>query len=109
MQAIETDAKPTWYAEPVPAVAEAFGVAPERGLSAAEAAQRLASHGPNRLTSARKESPIAAFIRQYEDFMQVILLVAAVVNLVVTQDIGTSLVLTGLTVFNAVIGLRQES
>ena len=41
--------------------------------------------------------------------MQIVLLVAAVVNLVVTGDVGTSLVLAGLTLFNAVIGLRQES
>jgi Ca2+-transporting ATPase len=41
--------------------------------------------------------------------MQIILLVAAVVNLLVTGDIGTSLVLAGLTLFNAVIGLRQEA
>ncbi|MFC7480975.1 cation-translocating P-type ATPase [Luedemannella flava] len=106
---MQADEKPTWYAQSVPAVADALGVTVERGLSAAEAAQRLASHGPNRLAGARKESPFAAFLRQYRDFMQVILLVAAVVNLIVTQDIGTSLVLAGLTVFNAVIGLRQEA
>ena len=41
--------------------------------------------------------------------MQIVLLVAAAINLVVTQDVGTSLVLAGLTVFNAVIGLRQEA
>jgi P-type Ca2+ transporter type 2C len=32
-----------------------------------------------------------------------------VVNLLVTGDVGTSVVLAGLTVFNAVIGLRQEA
>ena len=41
--------------------------------------------------------------------MQVILLVAAVVNQIVTGETGTTVVLAGLTVFNAVIGLRQES
>ena len=50
-----------------------------------------------------------AFLRQYQDFMQIILLVAAVVNLMVTGDVGTTLVLAGLTLFNAVIGLRQEA
>ena len=38
-----------------------------------------------------------------------ILLVAAFVNQVVTGETGTTVVLAGLTVFNAVIGLRQES
>ena len=74
-----------------------------------EAASRLRSHGPNRLTGAKKESGLQAFVRQYRDFMQIILLAAAVINLVVTGDVGTSVVLAGLTVFNAVIGLRQEA
>jgi Ca2+-transporting ATPase len=41
--------------------------------------------------------------------MQLILLAAAIISLVVTGDVGTSVVLAGLTVFNAVIGLRQEA
>jgi Ca2+-transporting ATPase len=32
-----------------------------------------------------------------------------VINLIVTGDVATSAVLAGLTVFNAVIGLRQEA
>ncbi|HEU4399435.1 MAG TPA: HAD-IC family P-type ATPase, partial [Actinomycetota bacterium] len=91
------------------AVAAELGVEPERGLSAAEAASRLRSHGPNRLAGAKKESGFQAFLRQYRDFMQIILLAAAAINLVVTGDVGTSVVLAGLTVFNAVIGLRQEA
>jgi Ca2+-transporting ATPase len=98
-----------WYGVPASAVAESFEVEPERGLSAEEAQRRLQSSGPNRLAAAKKESPIAAFLRQYRDFMQIILLAAAVINLLVTQDVATSLVLAGLTVFNAVIGLRQEA
>ncbi|GAA1756195.1 cation-translocating P-type ATPase [Luedemannella helvata] len=104
-----TGVRSTWHAQSVPAVADAFDVSVAQGLSGAEAARRLAEDGPNRLASARKESPIAAFARQYRDFMQVILLVAAVVNLLVTGDAGTTVVLAGLTVFNAVIGLRQEA
>ena len=41
--------------------------------------------------------------------MQIILVGAAVVNQVVTGESGTTIVLVGLTVFNAVLGLRQES
>ena len=90
-------------------VAQAFGVVPETGLSAQEAKARLESMGANRLSETAKESGLKAFLRQYQDFMQVILLVAAVVNQIVTQETGTTVLLAGLTVFNAVIGLRQES
>jgi P-type Ca2+ transporter type 2C len=90
-------------------VAQSLRVDVATGLSQAEAASRLQAHGPNRLAGGKKESGFQAFLRQYRDFMQIVLLVAAVVNLLVTGDVGTSLVLAGLTLFNAVIGLRQES
>jgi len=98
-----------WYAGTIVDVAQALGASPERGLSSGEAKRRLAEYGPNRLPAGKKESPLAAFVRQYKDFMQIVLLVAALINLVVTGEAGTSLVLAGLTVFNAVIGLRQEA
>jgi Ca2+-transporting ATPase len=98
-----------WHEAEVSAVAQAFGVDFERGLSVSEARSRLESHGPNRLAGAKKESGLQAFLRQYRDFMQIVLLAAAMINLIVTGDVATSVVLAGLTVFNAVIGLRQEA
>ena len=41
--------------------------------------------------------------------MQVILVGAAIVNQIVTGETGTTIVLIGLTIFNAVLGLRQEA
>jgi Ca2+-transporting ATPase len=91
------------------AVAQQLGVDPSRGLSASEAADRLRTHGPNKLAGAKKESGFKAFVRQYQDFMQIILLGAAIVNALVTDEAGTTILLAGLTVLNAVIGLRQEA
>jgi len=90
-------------------VAAGLGVDPAQGLSAAEAERRLASYGGNVLAAGSKEPGWRAFLRQYEDFMQLVLLAAAAVNQIVTGDTGTTVVLAGLTVFNAVIGLRQEA
>src|SRR3954469_14498635 len=97
------------FGSDVATVASAVDVVPEQGLTSAEAQSRLATYGPNRLAEGKKESAARAFLRQYEDFMQVILLGAAVVNQLATKETGTTVVLAGLTVFNAVIGLRQES
>jgi P-type Ca2+ transporter type 2C len=105
----DVGARPGWHQAEASAVAQELGVDPERGLSADEARNRLQSQGPNRLAGGKKESGIQAFLRQYRDFMQIILLAAAAISLVVTGDVGTSVVLAGLTVFNAVIGLRQEA
>ena len=110
----ETDApplsgSPVWYHATAGDVATRLGVEVGRGLDARQVDERLAAHGPNRLAGSRRESGWQAFLRQYKDFMQLVLLVAALVNLVATGDAATSAVLAGLTVFNAVIGLRQEA
>ncbi|HEU4527557.1 MAG TPA: HAD-IC family P-type ATPase, partial [Actinomycetota bacterium] len=81
----------------------------ERGLSPDEARSRLETYGPNRLAGAKKESGLHAFVRQYQDFMQIVLVTAAVINQIVTGDTSTTVLLIVLTIFNAVIGLRQEA
>ena len=98
-----------WYRLGPAQVAEKLGVDPAKGLSAAEAQSRLSSYGPNQMAAAEKEPGWKAFLRQYQDLMQMVLLGAGIVNQLVTQDLGTTLVLIGLTVVNAVMGLHQEA
>ena len=101
--------QPKWYTLPAQAVAEQLQVDPAKGLSAAETQQRLQKYGPNQLAGKKKEAGWQAFLRQYRDFMQILLLGAAIVNQIVVHEWGTTLVLLGLTVLNAVMGLNQES
>ena len=98
-----------WYAMATEAVAQQLKVEPTKGLSSGEAQQRLQQYGPNKLAAKKKEPGWQAFLRQYRDFMQIILVAAAIINFVFTQDLSTTLVLLILTVFNAVLGLRQEA
>ena len=49
-----------------------------------------------------------AFVRQYRDPMQIVLLVAGIGSIYPLHELGTGLVLLFLTLFNAVLGLRQE-
>ena len=104
-----TTEQPKWYALAPDAVAAQLKVDPAKGLSAAEAQQRLQQYGPNVLAAKKKETGLQAFLRQYKDFMQIILLGAAVLSLVFTRELGTTIVLVVLTVFNAVLGMRGES
>ena len=101
--------QPKWYSMTPEAVAQQLKVDPAKGLSAAEAQQRLQQYGPNVLAAKKKESGWHAFLRQYKDFMQILLVGVAVISLVVTREVGTTLALLGLTVFNAILGLRGES
>jgi len=91
------------------AVAKELQVDPAKGLGSTEAQQRLQKYGPNQLSGKKKESGLQAFLRQYQDFMQIVLVGAAIVSFIFTGQWSTTLVLLSLTVFNAVLGLNQES
>src|SRR4051812_30216940 len=97
----------SWHTLAGGAVAEALGVDAHRGLSDDEAAQRLVQHGPNKFAEAATEPRWRAFLRQYEDLMQVVLLIAGIGSLAL-GELGTGLVILSLTLFNAALGLQQE-
>ena len=80
MSAEQIDKQMNWYTMTPEEVAKQLQVDPAKGLSAAEAQQRLQKYGPNKLADKKKESGWQAFLRQYRDFMQIILLGAAVIN-----------------------------
>ena len=98
-----------WYSMTPEAVAEQLKVDPAKGLDTAEAGQRLQQYGPNVLAAKKKEKGWQAFLRQYKDFMQILLVGVALISLVVTREAGTTVVLLGLTVFNAILGLHGEA
>src|SRR5512132_4407920 len=85
-----------------------LGVDARSGLDAAEVARRRAEFGPNKLAEAKTEPGWRAFLRQYRDLMQIVLLGAAIVSMVALQEFSTGIVIIGLTVLNAVLGLNQE-
>lgn len=97
-----------WYDLSVEEAIREEGTDRARGLSSEEAAARLAQYGPNAFKAAQKEPGWRTFLRQYRDPMQIVLLVAGIISGVAVQQWGTALVLIALTLFNAVMGLRQE-
>jgi Ca2+-transporting ATPase len=96
-----------WYARSTDEVTTALGVDPAVGLTAARAAELLAAHGPNALPEEKPEPGWRRFLEQYRAYMQIILVVAAVVSLLV-KEWSTAALLVALTILNAVIGVRQE-
>ncbi|MEX0781777.1 MAG: cation-translocating P-type ATPase [Dehalococcoidia bacterium] len=102
-------ARPEWHRLDAGATATRLEVDAAEGLSTAEATGRLDRYGPNRLAEAEKEPGWQAFVRQYRDLMQIVLVAAAVINQIVTGETGTTIVLLLLTVFNAVLAVNQES
>jgi Ca2+-transporting ATPase len=96
-----------WYKHTADEVAAAFGVDLAGGLPAARAAELLAANGPNALPEEKPKPGWLRFLEQYRSYMQIILVVAAVVSLVI-KEWSTAVLLLLLTLLNAVIGLRQQ-
>jgi P-type Ca2+ transporter type 2C len=97
-----------WHTLSVERVLQAIGADAQRGLSSAEAASRAGRFGPNMLAAGRAEPGWLAFIRQYSDPMQLVLVTAGALSLFPLRQLGTGLLLILLTLGNAVLGLQQE-
>ena len=97
-----------WYALSGDEVAKQLGVDVHAGLTTAEATARREQYGPNKFAEAKPEPRWHAFLRQYKDLMQVVLLVVGIGSLWPLQQWGTGIMVLLLTVFNAILGLHQE-
>jgi Ca2+-transporting ATPase len=97
-----------WHGLTAEETCSQLGVDPASGLDAAEVEKRRTQHGPNKLAEQAKEPGWHAFLRQYEDLMQYVLVGAAIVSVVALQEFATGLAILGITVLNAILGLNQE-
>lgn len=77
------------------------------GLTPAEAARRLAEHGPNRLPEARTRGPLRRFLAQFNNVLIYVLLGAAAVTGALQHWVDTGVILA-VVLANAVIGYLQE-
>ena len=97
---------PVWHAMSPDEALAAQKVEQEAGLSAAEVATRTQTYGPNKFAEAPKE-PWKAFLRQYRDPMQIVLLIAGGISLFLPDQFATGVLLIGLTLLNAFLGMNQ--
>jgi len=79
----------------------------DTGLTPAQAAERLAQHGPNRIEPVASASVWVRMLRQFNNLLIHVLLVAALVTLWL-RDFLDAAVILGVVVINAVIGFVQE-
>jgi Ca2+-transporting ATPase len=98
----------SWHSRSSPEVAAELGVDPDVGLDSGEVERRREQVGANKLAEAEKEPGWRAFLRQYRDLMQLVLVGAAVVSVVALQEFHTAIVVLCVTLLNAILGLNQE-
>ena len=77
------------------------------GLSSAEAARRLAEHGPNRLPEVRSRGPALRFLMQFHNVLIYVLIAAAIVTAALQHWVDTGVILA-VVLANAMIGFVQE-
>ncbi len=85
----------------------------EQGLSEKEAAARLRQYGKNEFTEKKKRSFLLRFFEQFQDFMILVLIAAAVVSFFVSAmngdaDFTDPVIILAIVVLNAVLGVVQE-
>lgn len=96
----------SWHRLPADAVFDALGSSMS-GLSETEAADLRERYGPNDLEERQRPSALRILLRQFADFMIVVLMVAAVVSGLLGElvDAGTIVVIVAL---NGILGFTQE-
>ena len=83
------------------------------GLTEEEASKRLEKYGANNLKEKKKESLFIKFIKQFNDFMIIVLIIAAIISAIVAKTNGSgdyidSIIIIAIVIFNAIMGLIQE-
>ncbi len=83
-------------------------VNPAKGLSEAEITSLQLKYGENKLSEKKTKNIFQLFFEQFKDFLLLILVVAAVVSIVLSQVVD-GLIILAVVILNAVIGVVQEN
>ncbi|BCP52202.1 cation-transporting P-type ATPase [Kaistia sp. 32K] len=96
-----------WHALPAEQVEKELRVDPARGLDVGEAAERLATYGPNRLPQGKKKSPLLRFLAQFNNILIYVLLAAGFVKLMLSLWLDASIIFA-VVILNSLLGFVQE-
>lgn len=100
-----------WYTKTTAQAVSDLDTNPTRGLTSAQAHQRLQQYGPNQLEKPRPTPLVVRFLLQLKDPMILVLLAAAVLSLLSTggEDWVEAVIILLIVVVNAVISITQEN
>ena len=103
-----------WQAKDISEIEKNFRTNKDYGITNEEAKKRLEHFGENVLKDKKKENIFIKFIKQFNDFMIIILIIASIISAIVAKVEGTgdyidSIIIIAIVVFNAIMGLVQEA
>ena len=100
------DTTPLWHTRSTETVFSLLNSTPA-GLTAAEAVQRLAEHGPNELQAAHRISPWTLLFEQFKNVLIVILLVATALSAFLGHGVE-AIAIAVIVLFAVLLGFVQE-
>lgn len=98
---------PAPYAREAADVVGALGSDAVRGLTPTEAANRLATYGPNTIKGEKPPSIAAVALQQLRDPMNLMLVAVSLVSFLI-GEVSTGIIVALLILLNVVLGSRQE-
>ena len=83
------------------------------GLAEDEVKKRQEKYGKNVLKEKKKESIIVKFVKQFNDFMIIILIIASIISAMTSymqgeNDYIDSIIIIAIVILNAIMGIIQE-
>lgn len=79
----------------------------EKGLSEAEASERLKQYGKNEIEDSESKNLLMIFIKQFRSILVLILVIAAVISYY-TDHPGDAIIIFAVIIINAIVGFVQE-
>ena len=103
-----------WYTLSTKEVEKQMQTNIEFGLNEKQVEDKQNKFGLNKLEEKKRESIVIKFIKQFNDFMIIILIIASIISAVVARlegsnDYFDSIIIIAIVVFNAIMGLVQEA
>lgn len=95
-----------WHLLNLEELKEIFGYKP-KGLQQIDVDEKLSTHGPNELIRQKKKPLWLKFLKQFQDFMIIVLMASAVISGVM-GDITDTVIILVIVFLNATIGFVQE-
>ena len=102
-----------WHTKDISQVLKELRTNAKAGLNFNEVQKRQEAYGKNELKEKKKESIIVKFFKEFNDFMIITLIVAAIISAVMSKlngegDYIDSIIIIAIVIFNAIMGLVQE-
>jgi Ca2+-transporting ATPase len=95
-----------WHLLSIPEIEQQLGCSPN-GLESSAISERLLEYGKNQIEDQKKKSILKILLRQFADFMILVLLASAVISGLL-GDLTDTIIIFAIIIVNAIVGFVQE-